>query len=250
MWVKNQMKTSSGKTAVPLTFAGTNDIAVVGEPFTYTPISEEHSCLIAQVVTPNNPNPLPADGTFGTMDQLAQYIVTHPDMGWRNVVLVDAAIPTFINTFSIDTTSLAAGTSGTFLIGMSYTNLTVGSQLAFSAGTPIPSGPDAGKVLALVQTAVTMTSGSLGTSYVTIPAGYQTTVSFSYFASGTVQPGWSVKFYALMIVPGSNAALAQHATPIHEMGIPGLDQTHPLLALNDGGITKAIKVGDCSLIGQ
>jgi hypothetical protein len=250
LWNKNQLKTSSGKTSVPLSFAKANDVTVVSEPFTYTPVSNVHSCLIAQVVTPTNPNQLPQDGTFGTMDELANYIVNHPNMAWRNVVLVDKNIPTFINTFEIDTTSLAAGTSGTFLIGLSYNNLAIGSQLAFSSGTPIPSGPDAGKLIQLTQTAVTMSSGSLGTSYITIPAGYKTTVSFSYFAGGKVQSGWGVRFYAILIVDPKNALLAKHAAPLHDMEVAGLDQSHPLLMLNEGGITKGIRVGDCSLIGQ
>lgn len=250
LWKNQQLKTSSGKSTQTLSFAKTNDVAVVGEGFTYTPQTDEHSCMIAQVSTPTNPNPLPADGTIQTMDQMASYIVNHPNMGWRNVRLVQRDVPTVINTFELDTTSLAAGTMATCLFGVSYQNLTVGSQIAFSTGTPIPSGPDQGKLIQLTQTPVTMTSGSLGTSYLTIPAGYKTTVSISYFAQTPVLSNWNVRFYAIYIVQPSNALLADHATPIHEMGIPGLDLAHPLLALNAGGFTQGIRIGDCSLVGQ
>ena len=247
LWTNNQLSTSSGKTSVAVSAAKTGDIVVTGEPFTYIPTNQIHSCLIGRLVTPQNPNPLPQDGDFATMADLATYIVNHPDMAWRNVVLVNANIPTFTNTFQIDTTSMTPGTSGTFLIGISFTNLTVGSQLAFSAGTPIPSGPDQGKVIQLTQTAVTQNNGSLGTSYLVIPAGYKTNVSFSYWAQTPVQKGWTVRFYAIQIVSSSHE-VAAFARPIHELGI-GIDQDHPLLRLG-GEMQKGIRVGDVSLIGQ
>jgi hypothetical protein len=249
LWSKNQMKTSSGKTSLPLSAAAANAVSVTGEAFTYTPVSDIHSCLIAQVQTQANPNPLPADGTIANMSDLATYICNHPNMGWRNVVLVDHDVPTFINNIAVDTTSLKPGTNATMLIGVSYTNLSIGSQIAFSAGTPIPSGPDQGKLIQLAQTAVNQNSGSLGTSYLTIPAGFQTNVALSYFAQGNVQPGWSLRFYAILVVEPGDAKLAAHALPVHELGIDGLDESHPLLKMGAGGITTGIRIGDCVLTG-
>ncbi|MDR3476036.1 MAG: hypothetical protein P4M09_30695 [Devosia sp.] len=247
LWSKNQLATSSGKPSVDVSAAKLNDVVVVGEPFTYVPTNNIHSCLIGRLVTPKNPNPLPQDGDFPAMSDLATYIANHPNMAWRNVVLVDADIPTFTNTFTIDTTPAAPGTSAQYLIGISFNKLTIGSQLAFSAGTPIPSGPDQGKVIQLTQTAVTQTDGSLGTSYLTIPAGYKTSVSFSYWAKTPVQKGWVVRFYAIQIVNSAHAARA-FARPIHELGV-GIGKDHPLLALG-GGMEQGIRVGDVSLIGQ
>jgi hypothetical protein len=247
LWNKNQLSTSSGKTSVDVRAAAAGDIVVTPEPFTYVPTNQIHSCLIGRVVTPNNPNPLPQDGDFPTMADLATYIVNHPDMAWRNVVLVDATVPTTTDTFQIDTSFMQEGTSAEFLIGISFNNLTVGSQLAFSAGTPIPSGPDKGKIIYLTQTAVSQPDGSLGTSYLTIPAGYKTNVSFSYWANPPVQRGWSVRFYAIQIV-GEDHPAAKFAAPIHELGV-GIERSHPLLKLSNG-MSKGIRVGDVSLIGQ
>ena len=248
LWNENQLKTSSGKDSVAVSAAKPNDIVVTPEPFTYVPTSQIHSCLIGRVVTPLNPNPLPQDGDFPTFDDLATYIMDHPNMCWRNVTLVDNGVPTFTNTFSLDTTSLPAGTTGQFLIGISFDNLSVGSKLAFSAGTPIPSGPDQGKVIQLTQTAVSQNNGSLGTSYLTIPAGYKTAVSFSYWANPPVQSNWKVQFYAILVTNPSHA-LAKRAMPVHELGIPGLDKRHPL-ALLGGSITTGVRMGDVTLIGQ
>jgi hypothetical protein len=249
LWTSNQLKTSSGKDKVSVNAAKTNDIVVTGEPFTYVPANQIHSCLIGRVVTPQNPNKLPNDGDFQTMDDLAKYIMNHPNMGWRNVVLVDKDIPTFTNTFSLDTTSLPLNTNSQFLCGISYKNLTVGSQLAFSSGTSIPSGPDQGKVIQLVQTAVTQNSGSLGTSYLTIPSGYKTNVSFTYWAKPPIQSNWSIQFYAIYI-PSEASELNTHTKAVHKLGIPGLEEHPQVRALaGSDGITKGIRLGDVSLNG-
>jgi len=247
LWNKNQMLTSSGKDSVAISAAKTNDIAVTSEPFTYIPTNQIHSCLIGRVVTPTNPNPLPQDGDFQTMDDLATYIVNHPNMAWRNVVLVDNGIPTVTNSFQIDTTSLKPGTTGLFLLGISFNNLTVGSELAFSAGTPIPSGPDQGKVISLTRTAVTQTNGSLGTSYLTIPAGYKTNVTYSYWAKAPIMKNWNVSFYAVQVLqPGH--ALAKQGRNFHELGV-GIHKDHPINALNSG-MSTGILVGSVTTIGN
>lgn len=245
LWNQNQLSTSSGKTSLQVKAAQPNDVVVGSEPFVHTTDSQIHSCLIGRMVTKQHPNPLPKDGDFPNMSDLATFIVSHPDMGWRNVVLVDATVPTFSNKFLIDTTSQAPGSSAEFLIGVSFTNLTVGSQLEFSAGTPVPSGPDQGKVIRLTKTPVHQSDGSLGTSYLTIPAGYKTEVNYSYWAKTPIKKNWTVRFFALQIVPDEHPA-APFARPVHELGA-GIDATHPLLV--SGGIQKAIRVGDVSCAG-
>ena len=242
------MKTSSGASSVALSAAATNDVAVTPEPFAYVPTNNIHSCLIARLVTPTTPNPLPQDGDFATMSDLATFICKHPNYAWRNVVLVESGIPTFTNTFQIDTTSLAKGSSAQFLIGISFTNLSTGSQLAFSAGTPIPSGPDAGKVIQLVQSPVPQSSGSMGSQILTIPAGYKTSVSFSYWANPPIQAGWKVDFYAIQLVQPGEAELHALAAPLHELGVPGLTPEHHLLAMANS-MTRGVLVGSVSVVG-
>lgn len=249
LWAKHQLSTSSGKPSVTVEAAASGDVIVTPEAFTYIPESQIHSCLVARVSTPTNPNPVPPDGTFTTFDQLGQFIVNNPNWGWRNVVLVEKDIPTFTNTFEIDTTCLTPGTNGQFLIGISYNNLSVGSQLAFSAGTPIPSGPDQGKIIQMVQTAVTQPDGSLGTAYLTIPAGYKTTVQYTYWAKAPIQAGWQVRFYAILITNPASVVYG-HSAPLHHLGIPGFDAGHPLMALAANGITRGLRLGDVSTIGR
>lgn len=248
LWANNQMKTSSGKNSVALSAAKTNDVAVTPEPFTYVPTNNIHSCLIARLVTPTTPNPLPNDGDFTTMSDLAAFICKHPNYAWRNVVLVESGVPTFTNTFQIDTTSLQPGSQAQFLIGISFKNLSTGSQLAFSAGTPIPSGPDVGKIIQLVQSAIPQSSGSMGSQILTIPAGYKTNVSYSYWANPPIQAGWQVQFYAIQLVSPTEAELHALASPLHELDVPGLTPQHPLLALANSDM-RGVLVGSVSTVG-
>lgn len=248
LWKDNQLGTSSGKTSIPVTAPNAGDVAVTPEAFTYIPDSDMHACLISRVATKANPSPLPNDGDFADIDGLAKFIVSHPGYAWRNVVLVDKGVPTFNHTFWIDTTSIAPDKTQMFLIGISFNNLSPGSSLAFSAGTPIPSGPDKGKKIELVQTEVPQADGSLGTAYLSIPGGYRTMVSYSYWAKPPILANWKVQFYAIQIV-GPKSALIKAALPIHQLAHPGLDHDHPLLRLG-GDQLYGIRVGDVSTIGR
>ena len=201
------------------------------------------------MITADHPNPLPQDGDIGTMDGLATFILNNPNYAWRNVVTVDRGVPTFTHTFTIDTTP--AGTAGTYIIGLSYKNLTIGSQVAFSCGTPIASGPDQGKVLQLTQTAVTQNSGSLGTSFLTLPAGFKGEVSYSYFAQAPILGDWSVEFFALLEVPLTATELFDKATPLAHFGA-AMQSDHPVFQQSGpGGMQgRAVKVGSCSTQGR
>lgn len=232
LWVNNQLKSINGNSNIPIVAANSGDIAVTSEPFLFTPTSDIHSCLIGRVTTTQNPNPLPVDGTIQTMDDLAAYICDHPDMAWRNVDLRDYNVPTFTNTFTIDTTAIPANATGQCWVGISFNNLTPGSQVSFSASSAIPSGPNQGTLLQLVKTPVTQPNGSVGTSIVTLPGGWKTTITYSYWAQTPILANWSISFYAiLMQQPGQSLKLAKHLRPLHELGVAGLNHSHPMLKM-------------------
>ena len=87
----------------------------------------------------------------------------------------------------------------------SLKDLTPGSQVAFSAGTPVPSGPDQGSLIQLVQTPVTQSNGSLGTASLTILAGA---------APGARQRARRV----LRLTVDSSSALDEQARPLYPLG--------------------------------
>jgi len=250
VWSDHQLSTIGNKESVHVKTAKTDDIAVTTEPFKYTPTSAEHACLIGRVTTTKNPNPLPKNSEITTWDQLGKYLCNHPNMAWRNIDLVPSATPTFTRYFTIDSTSISEKETAQFLIAVSYKNLVVGSELAFSAESAIPSGPDRGKVLQLVKTPVLQSSGSIGDCFAILPGGWKTTVTYRFWAK---DPGtdWEITFFAARIkAPGANVAYAELFKPLHLLGIPGIDKGHHLLSLFNGEPelymmgTVTVKAGD------
>lgn len=249
LWKRGQLKTSSGKLQVAASANAVNGIVVGAEPFTLVPeASPRHHCLISRVMTPGNPNPLPTDEQVGTPELLGKYICDHPDYAWRNVVTVDGAAPLFTEDFSIE----IPGTQGVHevLLGLSFKNLNAGSRLSFSAGTPIPSGPDQGKTLSLVETAVSQSDGSVGTAILWIPSGYKTNVKYSYWPKERVptKKGWRVEFYAIAVVATSSELYSQ-AVPLREFDELGGNVSPELLIDEDGNPRRGIKAGSCAMVG-
>lgn len=235
LWKDHQMKTSSGLTQVSAAAPEAGSIMVPNEPFAYIPENEIHSCLIGRVITDAHPNPIPEDGTITTMDQLAAYIQSTPNMAWRNVDLVDQDIPVFNRIFDID----VGAADGQVMVFLECINV-AGSSVSFSSGTPIPSGPDKGKYIAISKTKVNQDSMSIGTQIFTLPAGFKTTVSYSYFNDGApVKTGWQVNFHAILITSSSNE-LFLTAKPLHEF-LADKDFAKTLMAQT--GMEKGISLG-------
>lgn len=239
LWIENIMATSDGKTQVSASAKKKGDILVPDQPFTNVPISQEHHCLVGRVITDGHPNPLPSD--ISDMHALAEYMLEHPNMVWRNVVLVKKDIPTFTHSFNLDTQDA----SGKVRMGLDCKNITVGSSVAFSCGTPIPSGPDKGKTIELVKTEVTQPDMFLGTTELILPENFKTSVSYSYWAKTPIQAGWDVSFDAILIVPQSHR-LYDRVPMLSELGYPEGFTTD----LDREGIDKGVRLGQCGTSGR
>jgi hypothetical protein len=238
LWVDNQLKTSSGATQVTASVAAQNDIVVPQTAFTNLPISDVHHCLIGRVITSAHPNPLPEAGSISDMNALAAFILDHPGFCWRNVVLVDRSLPTFTHQFNLDT----GATGGKVLMGISCKDITPGSSVAFSCGDPIPSGPDKGKVIQLVQTTVPQPDVFLGQQSLDLPANFKTNVSYSYWANTPIQKGWTAEFSAILITEQAHP-LRRRARPVTDFGFsPSFTEA--------GGIQHGIRLGSCSTVAK
>jgi len=237
LWTKNQLLTSDGQTQVSASAPAANDIIVPDQPFTNIPIHQEHHCLIGRVITDEHPNPLPDNVTDN--NALAAYILDNPSMSWRNVVLVQQDIPTFTNSFFLN----VGDADCRVLLGLRCNNITPGSSVAFSCGTPIPSGPDKGKLIELVKTKVTQPSMFLGQEEFNFPAGYKSNVSYSYWANPPIQQHWDVTFEAITIYDNAHP-LYSRAKRFTEIGYTK-ERFGP-----DGGLLKGIITGQCSTSGR
>lgn len=84
-WVNNIIYPAGSNVLMTAT---ANDQRLLGsEPFVWMPpgITGDHYCLIAQVVTPDMPNPIPAD--FSKTGSFAAWVLNNPAIAWRNIVV-------------------------------------------------------------------------------------------------------------------------------------------------------------------
>jgi hypothetical protein len=237
MWRNNRIETSDGKDSLSVIAKSKGDILVPNQPFRFQPMSSIHNCLICRVITEGHPNPLPGDGEITGMTELANYILDHPNMAWRNVALVQRDIPTFVRDFNLD----MGDDEGRVHMYLECKNVK-GGTVAFSCGTPIPSGPDQGKVIELKPAVVPQEEISLGSITYTIPANFVTRVSYSYWAQPPIEKDWSVDFKAILL-QSSKDKLYHRAQPLSAFGLKDLYAA-------DGGIEKGIAVGSISTQGK
>jgi hypothetical protein len=244
LWCESIMTTSDGHTQVEATAEQKGDVLVPTNAFTNVtanqqkvPISDEHHCLIARVITTDHPNPLPGDD-ISDMDALAEYMLDNPNMAWRNVALVRKDIPTFTHYFDLDT----GDDAGTVLMGLDCKNITVGSSVAFSCGDPIPSGDDVGKLIELVKSPVTQPDLFIGQMQLNLPAHFKTQVSYSYWAKPPVQSGWEVHFQAILITRQRHR-LHDRAPMLSALGLGYGFAT-------SRGLDRGIRIGGCGTQGK
>lgn len=238
LWVNNQLVTSDGKKQV---ISGTENYAgiiVPDEPFVYIPEDDTHHCLIGRVSTVDHPNPLPGPGEITNMNQLARYILDHPGMAWRNVQLVKKDIPTLVSSFGFHSGS----EGGRILIGINCSNAPLGSSVAFSCGTPFPTGPDKGTTIELKKTVLSQSNMFLGQEEYNVPADFDSEITFTYWAQPPVSEPWKLIFEALLIIDEKHG-LAPRAKSLEEHG-------YNPDAINDGNLLKAIVIGSVTFQGK
>jgi len=238
LWIKNQLSTSDGKKEVHTSTEKYAGILVPDNPFVHIPESDTHHCMIGRVITADHPNPLPTREQVGNFDQLAKYILDHPGMAWRNVALVKKDVPTVISSFGFDSGS--AG--GRILIGLNCSNAPLGSSVAFSCGTPIPSGPDQGKTIELQKTVLTQPSMFLGQEEMNLPANFKSKITFSYWAKPPVLKAWKIIFEAILVVEQDHE-LSPRAKPLEEHG-------YNVSLIENGNLLRGIVIGSVTFQGQ
>ena len=233
LWQNNILKTGSGATTVPVSAAATGDIVVGTDPFTWQPqmISGDHYCLIGQIVTASHPNPIPQTG--GIQD-FATYIANNRGMGWRNVSIVNNGSPTFTQTVQYN----QGNEQGDMAILITCSNVPVGAEVAFSCGTPGPNPP-----INLPRTKVTNSSSFVVGITSVIPANFNSSIAYSYWANGTVPlPNWSIGLSVVYFVPSSNS-LYKHGKTFEELGLKEHEHKHVFKETIGIGPTKGIIVG-------
>ena len=230
-WKDNQLKTSSGQGYIEFDATEKDQRVATNQPFTWIPVAVSgHYCMIGRIYTEENPNPIPETG--GITD-FTKWILNHPNMAWRNVSMVSKDLPTYTKVVPY-----AQGDEGHDMeLGIKWTNLPIGSYIAFSCGTPLPNGES----IELPKTKITTTSGRL-----TIPAyvnkDWVTQVAYSYWSNGqTPTEGFKITFEGFYTA-ATDDELYDLAYPRELFGLPSrYDRL--------GGPIRMIPVGGDSIEG-
>lgn len=134
------------------------DIVVGKSPFIWKPPAlppnNPHYCLVTIVETPplSDPPLPPLPGYMGSWDGLSQYIITHPEIAWRNVYYVSTEAPQWESPNPIT----GPPEAGMVWLGLKWENMPIGSAYQVYAKGP---GPDHENDLNVAKTEITNTSG-------------------------------------------------------------------------------------------
>jgi len=179
LWLKNQLKTSSGNTQAPVKANNSGDIVVTHEPFSWIPqlIENDHYCMVGMVGTNTHPMPNP---TSETMQDLAKFLLNNPNVGWRNVRIVDNGVD-----FATSVDYEQGDVGGVMYVFIECAASPDGAEISFASGTPLPDStyvkmdwtPIKGCDPAVKKHFI------LGATF-NIPAGWQSSITYNYKSHG------------------------------------------------------------------
>lgn len=160
-----------------------NDLVAGNPPFLWKPPRENiHYCLVAWAKNGADQGTPPDLYSIGSVPDMANFILTHPNVGWKNTIEVDGTQPTIENTCPI----IGAQHSGKLNIGVQLDGLPDDGYIEFSV-----AGPDKENTIDFKKTNI----GSCGklaiTVQVTWPSNFNSSLIFKYWKGATTPPAGS-----------------------------------------------------------
>lgn len=235
-WRNNKLSTSvPGSDHANITTTSTSQIAVGDAPFLWSPeklSGGDHYCMISQVVTPADPNPIPA--SFSTMDDFVSYIYSHPNIGWRNVAMINAndapTIQVPVNFSFTDAVQM--------YITIDLENVPEGTAVALDTGTQGPTPP-----IQINKTLVSVSPSFVVGIMSSVPANYRSTLIFSFWNQGIKIPSGAIANIRAFYVPPSGTQ--KHA----QLNATFLEQVYGNQHLEKAGISpqQVIQVGQMTV---
>lgn len=187
-------------------------------PFGWTPPRQGiHYCLVAWAENGADQLTPPDLASIGSVSDMAKFIVSHPNVGWKNTVEVDASQPTLQGVASV----IGAPDGGQMIVGLQCVNIPTDGYIQFS----VP-GPDQDNTIYFPKTQVAKPNYGQ-TFLVNYPPGYETSLSWTYYKGPTEVPdganiipfvgewGSSNEFieHAREVAPGHLIEAHHHGTP-------------------------------------
>jgi hypothetical protein len=92
VWRQNMLTTGiPDQDFLQLDARRSGDVVVGDSAFQWSPPAPGHYCFVAQIVTPDHPNPLPE--AFNSSEEYVLWVLDNPAVSWRNVTVVDGTTP-------------------------------------------------------------------------------------------------------------------------------------------------------------
>lgn len=181
LWPQNWKKqgimydNNESRNWVVVTAQNRNDIVGSNPPFIWTPPRQGiHYCLVAWA---SNNQAEPNLYDIGTVNDMGNFILKHPNVGWRNTIKVDKTPATIENNAAIE----GPREGGYVNIGVQCQNLPTDGRIEFS----VP-GPDQKNTINFSANIVNPNYGP--TVQVQYPPKFNTTLTFRYFKGATNPP--------------------------------------------------------------
>ena len=240
-WLQNVMLTASGKDVSKIDSIAANGKGVTTDPLIWKPqrgVDAEHHCLVGFISTPAYPfESQKPPNAVKSLDDLAAWIGKNGGTGWHNVQFTSAGSPTFTNYSNYP----ASDKPARMQLAITCIDCPVGSQVAFSCGTPLPDGT----YINLPLTTVTKSDQFGVVLEYDIPAGWASPISYSYNDQGKPPgPNFSVSMSASIKETKKGAhAFSAFTRPSNEV-FPDHFMAHPkTFELMDMPVSYLIPVG-------
>lgn len=139
-WSNNHIQNSNGTNFANVAAAATNTIAVCDAPFHWQPPplqpSEGHYCLVSQVITTQDPDPIPSGDN---LRDFSRWVAEKPGIAWRNVsVVTSMPSPSFSSFTGIENPET---TPGLFVVAATCTDIPDNTTLSMVCPTTGPKPP-------------------------------------------------------------------------------------------------------------
>jgi hypothetical protein len=186
----------------PITTTANNQVVICNLPFIWTPpppASGTHYCGVSWIENvPSNPaqNPALGFGAFSTFNDLVNFVLQNPNMGWRNTNDVTSLGFTWTQTTGVTGPSTAPGM---FYLGIQCKNMPTDAQLGYTIPGPNPS-------IATISSNLTPISNPNMLNMVPIvgwPASAVSSITI-YYKQGPTQPQNGANVTVTLIIPSSS----------------------------------------------
>jgi hypothetical protein len=181
-----------------------NQVVMCNLPFIWSPpppAVNTHYCVVSWIEnTPVNPpqNPVLAFGAFATFNDLTNFVLQNPNMGWRNTTNVGGLGYTWAQTTAVSGPSTAPGM---FYLGIQCKNMPTDGQLGYQIPGPTPS-------IAPIVSNLTPISNPNMLNLVPIvgwPADAKSSITIDY-KQGPTTPPTGASVTVTLIIPTSQMA--------------------------------------------